>query len=106
MSNELNPCPFCGCKEIAVNQPTTIGSINTAYCTYCGAESYLGRWNARPVEDDLLATLATLKADNRQLVEQMNAMAVKYESLEQHCTALEEDINMWQASGAMPKEEK
>lgn len=44
--------------------------------------------------------IAKLKADNSSLVEQMNAMQIEYESLEQHCIALEEDINMWKASGA------
>ena len=59
-------------------------------------------WNVLTTEylGTLYSEIAKLQADNKSLVEQMNEMTIKYESLEQHCIALEEDINMWQASGA------
>lgn len=75
-------------------------------------DTYGDEWdyaeNAKEEIDALKEQIAKLQEDNRQLVEQMNVMANRYESLEQHCTALEEDINMWKVSGAMainPNEE-
>ena len=75
-----------------------------------GCDTWWDGWEAITNEylETLYEEIAKLQEDNRSLVEQMNAMANRYESLEQHCTALEEDINMWKVSGAMaisPNEE-
>jgi Lar family restriction alleviation protein len=87
MSN-LKPCPFCG------TEPNHITSeLGDNPCFYyecenpkCGAaekgwhdteQEAINAWNTRPIEDALRKEIAQLQADNRSLVEQMNAMALK-----------------------------
>jgi len=56
MTDELKPCPFCGCKEIARSKffhddPPEVEKI---YCASCHAEVRRpDRWNTRPREEEL-----------------------------------------------------
>ena len=53
--SELKPCPFCGGSEIVV-----CGVFNVMYCNGCGAETDMGDWNTRPIEDALNKRIAEL----------------------------------------------
>lgn len=64
MSNELLPCPFCGCS--GKHKPAM---CNTVYCTndeLCPIKGYgipLEKWNTRPTND--------LQERNRELIERI-----------------------------------
>ena len=88
--SELKPCPFCGASvTLENNQSFKNPNSDTLYwieCSKCMAfdfESYtsanlcISAWNNRPIEDALRKEIAQLQADNRSLVKQMNAMALK-----------------------------
>jgi len=58
---ELKPCPFCGGSEIVV-----CGVFNVMYCNGCGAETDMGDWNTRPLEDALNKRIAELEAESER----------------------------------------
>lgn len=84
--SDLKPCPFCG-KEPS----QTTAELGDRPCFYyeCGnpkchaaemgwhdtEQEARDAWNNRPIEDALRKEIAQLQADNRSLVEQMNAIA-------------------------------
>lgn len=62
MSKELRPCPFCGGTKICTEKGTNIN-----YCDNCSAESNVGHWNTRPIEDNLIARIVELEAENEKI---------------------------------------
>lgn len=89
MSN-LKPCPFCGAKPY-ISQGETKYYLKHKYeCYFYGKHNHdvqlvafandsddIASWNTRPIEDTLHKDISQLQADNRSLVEHMNAMALK-----------------------------
>lgn len=81
MSDELNPCPFCGSEEYVTitNHPVYAGlppsvSITCDECTAGGPDVTgkdealaIAAWNTRPLEDALAADLATAQAEVERL---------------------------------------
>lgn len=62
MSEELEPCPFCGKPPKVSENPLTLGLVscgNTGCCNETFA--YPEEWNTRPVEDALHARIAELE---------------------------------------------
>lgn len=58
MSEEIQPCPFCGNKDI-----DTSPISGAAWCYDCHSVSNgVDRWNTRPLEDALKARIASLEA--------------------------------------------
>jgi Lar family restriction alleviation protein len=74
MNEELKPCPFCGCQDVALVEndkiPFRLGSytlVTYAFCTGCGAqtgakagmeaaERAIEGWNRRAATEALTAT--------------------------------------------------
>ena len=56
MTDELKPCPFCGGSEIVVHE-----ELNLTYCNGCSAETDMGDWNTRPIEDELNRRISKAK---------------------------------------------
>jgi len=69
MSKELRPCPFCGGTKICTEKGTNIN-----YCDNCSAESNVGHWNTRPIEDALNKRIAELEQQNRALTHLIESM--------------------------------
>ena len=83
--SELKPCPFCGNYKGDENNDaphvcySQLREAELAHCERCGAEVHTyGKdprvtWNTRPIEDNLTAELACLKAEYNEEVDQFNA---------------------------------
>ena len=56
MSDNLKPCPFCGGSKIVVEE-----GLNLTFCNGCSAETDMGDWNTRPIEDELNRRIAKAK---------------------------------------------
>ena len=55
---DIKSCPFCGGRDIVYTEEG-----NDVWCRNCGAMvDHLSQWNDRPVEDQLRAEIARLKA--------------------------------------------
>jgi hypothetical protein len=90
ISNELNPCPFCGAKPYISQGETKYYLKHKDECYFYGKHNHgvqlvafandsdvIASWNTRPIEDALRKEISQLQADNISLVEQMNQMALK-----------------------------
>lgn len=75
MSNELNPCPFCGSNQIIEDTatdntgvvPMTVWIVKCAVCgsfknSISNPDRAKKRWNTRPAEDALKAEVERLKS--------------------------------------------
>ena len=69
MSKELRPCPFCGGTKICTEK-----GLNINYCDNCSAESNVGHWNTRPIEDDLRKRISELEGKLAELIEAADKM--------------------------------
>jgi len=58
---ELKPCPFCG-EPVVFNK-----FAEKVVCEDCGATIYSDYWNTRPIEDNLIARIAELEAENEKI---------------------------------------
>lgn len=71
MSDELKPCPFCGCPAICVGEPW-MQSEDAAGCDKCCAEApTIAAWNTRPAptEAEVLAAAKRAAAANSSMHE-------------------------------------
>jgi Lar family restriction alleviation protein len=94
MSEELKPCPFCGCRDVALVENDKahfrLGSytlVTYAFCTGCGAqtgtkagmeaaERAIDGWNRRAATESLTSTILTLHiAGDREDAERIGALA-------------------------------
>ena len=57
MSEELKPCPFCGCDDL----DATKHRLSLITCQNCGTEALEKRWNTRPIEDALRQEITDLR---------------------------------------------
>lgn len=84
--SELKPCPFCKAEleqfnAVAVAHP----SCGTGYCLLSGrvlVPSEFDRFNRRPIEDELRATIRKMDQEHTQSLDGKLAMVGKLEELE------------------------
>lgn len=80
MSEELKPCPFCGCE--AKEQDIIIvgrGLCKMVFCEKCHIDfknpTAIDRWNTRPVENKLSEKIKELNAEKARLLKAIDVIA-------------------------------